>query len=187
MTSKRSLPAVRATKIHTHDFEGFGASRPPAPDAVGTASARLGEAENRTSARVISFRFVPGATADDLRYAVGGAPDGLVLECYGSGSGPVDRPGMAEALSEIAAALPVVAITQCRTGGVDLGRYAVGRRLAQCGVIEGGDMTLKAAIAKLGYALDRGAEGDELREVMRLNLVGERTSHTSESRHAAWS
>jgi L-asparaginase len=177
------LPAVRATKGQAEAREAFRAPRPLAPGAVGAAAvdARAAEADgatartaSRLAARVISFRFVPGVIADDLRAAVGGAPDGLVLECYGSGTAPTARPGMAEALREVCAALPVVAVTQCETGGVDFARYAVAGPLALCGAIDGGDMTLEAAIAKLGFALDRGARGDALREVMGLNLAGER-------------
>ena len=56
--------------------------------------------------------------------------------------------------------------------------YADGcERAAQRGheiIIETGD-ALEAAIAKLGFALDRGARGDALREIMGLNLVGERS------------
>ena len=85
------------------------------------------------------------------------------------------RPGMAEALREICARMPVVAITQCATGSVDPGRYAVGSELADTGVIAGGDMTPEAALAKLAFALDAGLDGAQLREFMLSNIVGART------------
>ncbi|WP_245907386.1 hypothetical protein [Leucobacter massiliensis] len=127
-------------------------------------------------ARVISFRFTPATTAEDLRASVGGRPDGLVLECYGTGNAPVSRPGMLGTLRELSAAIPVLAITQCALGGVDLTRYAVGRELEAAGVIDGGDLTLEAATAKLGYLLDHGHRGEGLRAALRANLVGERTA-----------
>lgn len=167
------LPAIRSTKRDPLDFSAFGAARPLALEALGTASALPREAERRDSARVIAFRFVPGVTADDLRAAVGAHPDGLVLECYGIGSGPVDRPDVADALRDITAQIPVVAITQCTTGSLNFSSYAVGQRLRECGVIDGGDMHIESAIAKLGYALDRGVSHEVIRGVMRLNLVGE--------------
>jgi L-asparaginase len=167
------LPAVRATKHQAAEFEAFRASRPIEPHPVRVAEAVSDEA-SRIPARVISFRFVPGVTADDLRAAIGGRPDGLVLECYGTGTAPTARPGMVDALREACAAMPVVAVTQCDTGGIDFSRYAAADPLTACGVIDGGDMTLEAALAKLGFALDRGARGDALRAVMGLNLVGER-------------
>lgn len=97
-----------------------------------------------------------------------------MLECYGSGNAPVTRPGMLGTLRELCAGLPVVAITQCATGGVDLTRYTVGRELAAAGVIDGSDLTVEAATAKLGFLLDRGHRGEDLRVAMERNLVGER-------------
>lgn len=170
------LPAVRASKRDPLDFSAFGTSRALALPAVGTTPALPADAERRESARVVAFRFVPGVTADDLRAAASTEPDGIVLECYGIGSGPIDRPGMAEALREITETIPVVGITQCATGSIDFSRYAVGRRLHECGVIDGGDMHVESAIAKLGYALDRNINHEHLRAVMKMNLVGELTT-----------
>ena len=171
------VPAVRATKFQTDAREAFRAERPLAPGATGIPHLDSGEDHSpKESARVVSFRFVPGVTADDLRAAASARPDGLVLECYGSGNAPMSRPGMAEALREVAAQLPIVAITQCTTGGIDLERYAVGRQMATTGVIDGGDMTLESALAKLAFAVDRGASGTALRAIMEANLVGERSA-----------
>lgn len=178
------LPAVRATKFDTDAREGFRAERPLGASAeglgeVGPDAARESDppspGRGSAAARVVSFRFVPGTTAADLRATVAAKPDGLVLECTGAGNAPMAKPGMADAIAEACAALPVVAITQCARGGVDLDRYAVGRELAAVGVMDGGDMTLEAALAKLGFALDRGASGETLRRLIARNLVGERT------------
>lgn len=179
------LPAVRATKFHTEALGAFRAERPLAAGREGTAGALAALPTDdgpppagtaRGAARILSFRFVPGTTADDLRAAVGGGPDGLVLECYGSGDAPTGKPGMVDALREIRSQIPVVAVTQSAMGGVDFGRYAVARQLEACGVIDGGDMTLEAAIAKLGYLQDRGAQGAAIGALMTRNLVGERTA-----------
>lgn len=173
------LPAVRATK---HDSVALAAFRAELPLAAGAAGVPApppvdaGSAVPSAPSRVLAFRFVPAVTSDDLRASVGGRPQGLVLECYGSGNGPMARPGMLGTLRELCAAMPVVAVTQCTTGGVDLNRYAVGRELAAAGVIDGGDMTLEAAAGKLGFLLDRRHSDAELRALMLQNLVGERTS-----------
>lgn len=165
------LPAVRATKHDSRAFEAFRAVLPLAQGATGIPVAH--SSPRATSARVLSFRFTPAVTAADLRAAVGGAPDGLVLECYGSGTAPMSRPGMLGALREISSRIPVVAITQSASGGVDLDRYAVGRELAATGAIDGSDLTIEAAIAKLGFLLDRGCDSSEIRTLMQMNLVGE--------------
>lgn len=168
------MPAVRATKFQTDALDAFRAERPLAPWARGIAAAG-GATVSLSPARVISFRFTPGVTADDLRAAVGGRPDGLVLECYGSGNAPTARLGMAQALREVCAQLPVAVVTQCATGAVDFERYAVARELVDAGAIDGGDLTLEAALAKLGYVLDCGLRDEALRTLMEQNLVGERT------------
>lgn len=170
------LPAVRATKHHTDAVTAFQAERPLAANPIGTPRPSP-ELPPRPGdpARIVSFRFVPGVTADDLRAAASAQPDGIVLECYGSGNAPVAKPGMLEALRDVCAQIPVVAITQCAAGAVDLERYAVGRQLASTGVIDGGDMTLEAALAKLAFAVDRGTSGPALRGLLSANLVGERS------------
>ncbi|WP_449277833.1 asparaginase domain-containing protein [Leucobacter sp. GX24907] len=166
------LPAVRTEKHDTVSLSAFRAELPLVRGGVGIP-ARTESSDRNGPARVLSFRFVPACTADDLRAAIGGRPDGLVLECYGSGNGPMSRPGMLGALREVCSDVPVVAITQCSSGGVDLSRYAVGQELAAAGVIDGSDLTLEAALAKLGFLLDAGYRGDRLRDLIASNLVGE--------------
>lgn len=168
------LPAVRATKAHAEALQAFRAERPLGPRPSGIPAHLLQGTQRSMPARVISFRFVPGVTAADLAGAVAGSPDGLILECYGSGNAPMARPTMASTLRDICETLPVVAITQCATGSVDSTRYAVGSELAATGVIDGADMTLEAAIAKLSFGLDAGLDQESLRSFMQLNLVGER-------------
>lgn len=168
------LPAVRATKHSSTEMSAFGSELPLAPGASGLPVAPHAQ-DARDPARILSYRFVPATVAADLRAAVGGAPDGLILECYGSGNAPMGRPGMLGVLREICAEMPVVAITQCSTGGVNLNRYAVGHELSAAGVIDGSDLTIEAATSKLGYLIDNGFTGRDLSALMGRNLVGECT------------
>lgn len=172
------LPAVRATKHQSEAHDGFRAERPLAPQPAGVTQLERHASSDgapRPAARIISFRFVPGVTTDDLRAAVGGEPDGLILECYGTGGAPITAPGMRDALRDVSASIPVVAVSQCATGHVDFNRYAVGRALQETGVIDGGDLTLEAAIGKLGWLTDRGIASELISEAMLQNLVGERS------------
>ena len=166
------LPAVRATKHSSTALSAFSAALPLAPSPSGLPAATQAQ-EARDPARVLTHRFVPATIAADLRAAVGGSPDGLILECYGSGNAPMGRPGMLGVLREICAEMPVVAITQCESGGVNLGRYVVGHELAAAGVIDGSGLTVEAATAKLGYLIDNGFSGAELGTLVGRNLVGE--------------
>lgn len=168
------LPAVRASKHDSRALAAFRAESTLAPGAHGMPGTPSGGSPDTIhAARILTFRFVPGVTVLDLQAAVGGQPDGLILECYGSGNAPMARLGMSGAIREIGARIPVVAITQCAVGSVELTRYAVGNELAKAGVIDGSDLTLEAATAKLGYLIDAGWRGPELRTLMERNLVGE--------------
>lgn len=168
------LPAVRAVKTHTHKLDAFRAARELVPGHTGVPRELQQHNDRATAARVISVRLVPALTAEDLLAAVGGNPDGLVIETYGAGNAPMAKPGFSEALRQIADKIPVVSVTQCAEGTVDTGLYAVGSQLAECGVIDGADMTLEAAVAKLSFGLDAGLEGAPLKSLFQLNLTGER-------------
>lgn len=167
------MPAIRATKAQAEAMQAFRAERELGKDRTGVPAHITKGAGRLTPARTVLFRFVPGVIAEDLRAAASTNPDGIVLECYGSGNAPMARHGMAQTLRDICAQIPVVAITQCATGSVEPGRYAVGSELAATGVIAGADMTVEAALAKLAFGIDSRLEGAALREFMLQNIVGE--------------
>ena len=168
------MPGQRATKFDAEGLVAFRAERALGTSPRGIPAPAAGaDAGRRTHARVLSFRFTPAVAARDLLAAASGEPDALVLECYGAGNAPMGKPGMADALREIAARMPVAVITQCTHGEMDTSRYAVGRQLAATGVIPGGELTVEAAIAKLGYLLDRGYSREEIAALVPANLVGE--------------
>ena len=169
------LPAVRATKSDAEALTAFRAERRLGSAPVGVPAPRRDEEARPAHARVLSVRFTPAVGARDLLAIASAEPDAIVLECYGAGNAPMAKPGMADALREIGGRIPLVAITQCALGSVDTDRYAVGRQLAAAGVTPGGDLTVEAAIAKLGYLLDRGLDAAEVAGLVPVNLVGECT------------
>ncbi|MCY1183421.1 L-asparaginase 1 [compost metagenome] len=99
---------------------------------------------------------------------------GLVLECYGSGTGPSDNPGFLASLGRARDnGVVVVAVTQCHEGGVKLDVYEAGSRLRGVGVLSGGGMTREAAFGKLHGLLGAGLEAAEVRRLVELDLCGE--------------
>ncbi|WGW12596.1 asparaginase domain-containing protein [Saxibacter everestensis] len=174
-------PAVRVSKYSSESMAGFASPRPLAPvtnqalaDAVVVDKAMQGAGNARNIGLLSVF---PGISAENLRAALACYPDGLVMECYGAGTAPVNTPGFVDALAAaVNAGTPVLAITQCQTGAVSLSRYAVGSVLADAGVIGGGDMTLEAALAKLGYLVSRDLDLAAIRDALAVNLIGEITT-----------
>jgi L-asparaginase len=71
--------------------------------------------------------------------------------------------------------VPVLVVSQCTRGWVDLDRYRGGAAAKQAGAISGGDMTIEAALAKMMVGLARLDDPDALRAYLETSAVGERT------------
>lgn len=125
-------------------------------------------------AKVAVLPLVPGLDAALLQATLDSGVQGLVLECYGSGTGPCDDDAFVAMLEQACAReIVVVAITQCHEGGVELEVYAAGSRLREAGVLSGGGMTREAAFGKLQALLGSRLPVDEVRRLVGLDLAGE--------------
>jgi len=79
----------------------------------------------------------------------------------------------------------VVATTQCLSGSVVLGHYAVGHALEAAGVVGAADMTVEAACSKLAYLFGRrDLDNEEIARLMPVSLRGEVTPPEERSRSA---
>jgi len=125
-------------------------------------------------ANVAVLPLFPGIGAEVLEGILNSGIQGLVLECYGSGTGPSDTPEFLAALAKARDnGVAVVAVTQCHEGGVELDVYEAGSRLRAVGVLSGGGMTREAAFGKLHALLGAGLAVDEVRRLVELDLCGE--------------
>ena len=87
----------------------------------------------------------------------GGATKGVLIQAYGAGNLPMERPDLRALLDHCRErAIPVVMTSFCPWGGVDLATYELGRMAADRGAISGGLHTRWAALAKLGLVLGAG-------------------------------
>ena len=124
--------------------------------------------------RVAALRLFPGISADVVAHILATPLQGLVLEAYGSGNGPMATPEFRAVLSDATArGIVIVATTQCLSGTVALGGYEAS--LASAGVTSGLDLTAEAALAKLFYLFSRGDAPEVVRQKMIENLRGELT------------
>ncbi|WP_158178214.1 asparaginase [Pseudomonas viridiflava] len=128
----------------------------------------------RTMASVAVLPLFPGIGAAQLNGLIDSGIQGLVLECFGNGTGPSDDPQFIASLENARArSICVVAITQCHEGGVELDVYEAGSRLRGAGVLSGGGMTREAALGKLHTLLGADLTTEEVRRLIELDLCGE--------------
>lgn len=170
------LHGARASKLGTATLDAF--AEPPRQRRGQRAAAIPSSLDYRTPRRPVGLAVLPlfpGVQAAQLRALLASGVQGLVLECYGSGTGPTDDAELLAALQEAQAnGVVVVAISQCPQGHVEFGLYAAGSKLAACGLLSGGGMTREAALGKLFALLGAGLAPAEVAHWFALDLCGER-------------
>ncbi|UFS99698.1 asparaginase domain-containing protein [Nocardia huaxiensis] len=168
-------PAVRASKRSADGYDAFVTLRKYTPPATRALPAAW---PGETTSPVGLFTAFPGMDPDLLDVALRIYHGGVVLECYGAGTMPMHGSATVEAVRRAAdRGTPVVVITHCDSGSVDLALYRPGRALLDAGALPGGDMTREAALAKLSYLAALNLPSTELRRMLTTNLLGELTDH----------
>ncbi|MGB5828772.1 MAG: asparaginase [Pseudomonas mandelii] len=136
--------------------------------------AQLNYNQSKQLANVAVLPLFPGIGAEQLDGVLNSGIQGLVLECYGSGTGPSDNPDFLAALERARDnGVVIVAVTQCHEGGVELDVYEAGSRLRGVGVLSGGGMTREAAFGKLHALLGANLETIQVQQLVELDLCGE--------------
>ncbi|WP_339529733.1 asparaginase [Pseudomonas mucidolens] len=169
------MAPTRCAKIRSFGRHPFAALQ--RTDGVAKADSipqTLGFRHAKAVANVGVLPLVPGIGAAQLDAMVNSGIQALVLECFGSGTGPSDNPEFLASLQRAQdQGVVVVALTQCHEGGVDLDVYEAGSRLRGVGVLSGGGMTREAAFGKLNALLGAGLDTREVRRLVELDLCGE--------------
>jgi len=131
--------------------------------------------DERLDPSVLAVRVFPGLDPRLVIGAIRTGVRGVVLEAYGTGNLPNgEGSSLIPAIEEAAAhGVPVVVVSQCPRGHVELDRYLGGAAAARAGAIDGGDMTVEAALAKLMIGLGR-YQGADLRAFLLADVAGER-------------
>ena len=169
------MAPTRCAKIRSFGRHPFAALQRNGGVAKAQAlPAALDYRQPKALANVGVLPLVPGIDAGQLDALVDSGIQALVLECFGSGTGPSDNPAFLASLQRAQARhIVVVAITQCHEGGVELDVYEAGSRLRGVGVLSGGGMTREAVFGKLQALLGAGLPNDAVRRLVELDLCGE--------------
>lgn len=169
------LEPTRCAKIRSFGRNPFAAlNRARGGEAASALPAALDYRQPKQLANVAVLPLFPGIGAAQLDGLIDSGIQGLVLECFGNGTGPSDDVDFLASLQRAhQKGIVVVAITQCHEGGVELDVYEAGSRLRGVGVLSGGGMTREAAFGKLHALLGAGLSGDEVRRLVELDMCGE--------------
>jgi len=114
----------------------------------------------RIDPSVLCLRVFPGFDAAVIEHALDAGVRGIVLEAFGTGNVPAANGSLIQSIQRATQQdVPVVVVSQCPIGGIELGRYVGSAQIKEAGAISGGDMTVEAAITKLMILLGRSVEG----------------------------
>ena len=169
------LHGARASKLRSDAFDAF-AVQPRQRNAARaeTLPAALSYCQPRQPVNLAVLPVFPGLQAAHLRGLLDSGVQGLVLECYGSGTGPSDDEALLDVLHAARQrGVVLVAISQCPQGSVLFDTYAAGSRLRDAGLVSAGGMTREAVLGKLFALLGAGLDAATTEHWLALDLCGE--------------
>jgi L-asparaginase len=179
------LRANRTTKLSATDYVAFESFNFPLLAKMGMQIKKnwpIVKTSNPTwqavfDERVFCFKIFPGISGDILKATISNENcQGVVLEAFGAGNVPsfddsvIGMIKLAKKLKK-----PVVIVSQCPHGQVDLNLYETGMDAKKAGAISAGDMTQEATVVKLMHGLGLGLSGKKLQYYFNQNICGERS------------
>lgn len=179
--------ANRTTKINAEHFEAFASLNYPSLVESGVhlavnenalwagADERL-VVHKKLESNIMLIKMFPGLDSVTTAH-IFAFPElkGIILETYGSGNVTTEPWFIEQIKGLIERGIPVINVTQCSGGSVQMGMYETSVELKKMGVISGKDITTEAALAKLMFLLGLDNRDINIKEQFETSLRGELT------------
>lgn len=174
----------RAIKAYADGFNAFESpNMPPLLEAginIKLISGALSEPQQQaliltkiTPQPIGVVHLYPGISSELIANVIKQPVKALIIKSYGVGNAPQDDALLACLEQANKNGIIIVNCSQCIKGKVNMGGYATGTSLSNCGVVSGQDMTLEATLTKLHYLLSQPLSNAEIKAKLLENLRGE--------------